>query len=92
MRHKLMLAAAAALSALAMSAQEKTAVYCGDVPGSFKKAFEGMYKTAGTHKDLIVPESGKVQLTVWARLTRTTFLPLAFIISDTLQPRRLLRI
>ena len=72
MRHKLLLAAAAALSALAMTAQEKTAIYCGDVPGSFKKAFEGMYKTAGMHKDLIVPESGKVQLTVWAQLCKYT--------------------
>ena len=72
MRHQLMLAAAAALSALAMTAQEKTAVYCGDVPGSFKQAFEGMYKTAGTHKDLTVPESGKVQLAVWAQLCKYT--------------------
>ena len=69
---KLILAVAALLSVLAISAQEKKAIYCGDVPGSFKKAFEGLYQTAGTHKDLIVPESGKVQLAVWAQLCKYT--------------------
>ena len=73
MKHKLILSLLASLTALlALSAQEKTAVYCGDVPGSFRKAFEPMYKTAGVHKDLLVPEPGKVQLLVWAQLCKYT--------------------